>query len=277
MSNQNENPIQDPTVNNSKQASAEHHDEDHGHGFFYPFVFPFYQKNYLPKIWWIPVLALVPILNLILLQGWRFALVSRMTAHKEQILPDADIGLFIRKGAVLWMMTSFYVIIPTIIIFSVGAGELGSLFRGLGCFWTWIFGDNTSPPLHTCLANEADTMIVRLIIEFIWLIVQGTLFKVALIRYAISGKKRVFLSLAVNAGIALYHIKTIVMMIVFGLVMSALFLLATSMMLATVVLTPFIPLILLVVYYYATGYEYGHLGHDITSFRKKKAVIEGTA
>lgn len=245
------------------------------HGFFYPFVFPFYQKQWPVKTWWVAVLALIPILDLAILRGWRLALVRNMANSTDEtvddILPFADVITFFKHGCILWFMTGFYVIIPTIIIFSAGAGEFGNLIDALGCLWTGVFGTSEEFFLFTCIKEEAGDMLVRFTIEIIWLLVSTTLYRVAMIRYAISGKKRVFLNLPVNAFIALKHIKTFLTMWVFGFVLTAFFILLATLMTMTVVLTPLIPLVLLVVYYYATGYEFGHLAHDIAQHKKQKS------
>ncbi|MFT7559751.1 MAG: hypothetical protein ACI93R_001666 [Flavobacteriales bacterium] len=253
------------------------HKEDQGHGFFYPFVFPFYQKQWFGKTWWLAVLALIPIVDLILLKGWRFVLVQRMAVSEEQILPNADIGAFFKYGCVLWFMSIVYLIIPTIIIFSFGAGELGNLFSALKCLWVSVFGSSADASLYRCLKTEAEELVTRVIIEFIWLIVAAPLYRVAMIRYAISGNKRVFLNLPVNAFIVLRHLKYFIMMWVFGLVMTAALVLVTMVMVATAVLIPLIPLVVLLVYYYTTGYEYGHLAHDLVELKKSSSDTKETS
>jgi hypothetical protein len=244
--------------------------DDKGHGFFYPFVFPFYQKNWPKKTWWLAVLALIPILDLAFLNGWRLILIKKMSAGDEEILPDPDVGTFFLKGCVIWFMTFVYLIIPTLIIFGFGAGEIGNLFSALGCFWTSIFGNAQDQGLYMCLKTEANEMMLRIVIEIIWLLVAGTLFRVAVIRYAITNKKSVFLNLPFNTFLALRHIKAFIMMTIFKWIMLAAFTLVAMLMAMTVVLIPFIPLVLLLVYYYTTGYEYGHLGHDIAHKMKQQ-------
>jgi hypothetical protein len=113
------------------------------------------------------------------LRGCRLALVARMGNDEKEILPDAYVGTFFIKGCVLWFMTVFYMIIPTIIIFSFGAGEIGNLFATLGCFWTSMFGSETDPSLYMCLKAEASEMMLRITIEIVWLMVAGSLYRVA--------------------------------------------------------------------------------------------------
>ena len=111
-------------------------------------------------------------------------------------------------------------------------------------------------------------MITRFVIEMVWLVISLPLYRIAMIRYALTGKKRVFLNLPYNGFLVLRFIKPVVMMWIFGIILTAMFTLMTLIMTSTVVLIPFIPLIILLVYYYSTGYEYGHLAHDIANLGK---------
>lgn len=240
------------------------------HGFFYPLIFPYKQKKWFAKTWWLIILTMIPIFDFVLLRGWRLILVRNMSKGEEEILPEPSIAAMIKYGLVLWLMTTFYVIIPTIIIFSVGAGELGNLFSALSCLWSSIFGSSDDPSLYMCLKSEAGEMVLRIIIEIIWLMVSGTLYRVAMIRYAITDKKRVFLSLPINAFLALRYIKSFIMMWVFGVLLVAALTLISMIFSATIVLTPFIPLVVLLVYYYSTGYEYGHLAHQMANTTNQK-------
>jgi len=216
-------------------------------------------------------LALIPIVDFILLRGWRLALVKRMATGEKEPLPNADVISFFKYGCVLWFMTILYLIIPTIIIFSVGAGELGNLFAALNCLRVSVFSSGEGAGLVSCLQAEANELIIRFFIEAIWLVISTPLYRVAMIRYAITGKKRVFFNLPLNALIALQHFKTLFMMWVFGFFMVAILTLITLVFTSTFILIPLIPIVVLVTYYYATGYEYGHLAHTIVERKQTRS------
>lgn len=240
-------------------------------GFFYPLIFPFKEQGWFGRFWWLVLLTLIPILDFVLLRGWRLLLVKNMAMGKESILPTADIGNMFKYGLVLWLMTGFYVIIPTIIIFSVGAGELGNLIAAIGCIWNSVFGSEADIGLYPCLKAEAHDLAIRVSIEVVWLLVSGTLYRIAMIRYAITGKKRVFLNLPFNALLALRYLGTFIFMWLFGIVLAIFFFVLATAMSFTIVLAPFVPLVILLVYYYSTGYEFGALAYKMN----RRKVVSG--
>ncbi len=52
--------------------------------FFYPVVFPYKINNWIARMWALPLIAYIPIADLILLRGWRLKLVRRMAREEEK-------------------------------------------------------------------------------------------------------------------------------------------------------------------------------------------------
>ena len=103
---------------------------EHGlKSYFYSYVFPFTQKDCIQKMWIFILISYIPIVNLLVLRGWRFELVHRLGWKKERPLPKAmDFFKFLANGLVLWMVTLAYLAVPIVIIVLFGLGGWGELY-----------------------------------------------------------------------------------------------------------------------------------------------------
>ena len=67
--------------------------------FLSAFVFPFRQRDCLAKLWWVPLVCLVPFLGLLAIKRWRLDIVRRRMAGRADLLPElADFGRFLADG-----------------------------------------------------------------------------------------------------------------------------------------------------------------------------------
>lgn len=233
------------------------------YNFFYPLVFPFFQKKWFSKTWWLNLIALVPIVNLILFSGWRYHLIKNMVEGEKDILPEAKIISFFKHGIILWCVAILYLIIPMLLIFSVGSGVGGSIME----FGTWVFGTATQDPntiaTDKMLANQASDFAIRLTMEVIWLIVSIPILSTGLARYAITGKISTLLNVPANAMYAVKYMGAHIMMWIFKIFMIIFVGIITSLLVASVFLAIFAPMFGLCVYYWSTGFELGHLAERI--------------
>lgn len=230
------------------------------HNFFYPLVFPFYQKKWFSKTWWLNLIALVPVINLILFSGWRYHLIKNMVEHKENILPEANILSFFKQGVVLWCVATLYLIVPVILIFSAVGGsitEVGSWAMGV------ITQDPNTVATDQMLINQASYFGIRLAIEAIWVVISIPILSTGLVRYAITGKISTLLNFPANAMYASKYIGSHFMMWVFKVFLVIFVGIVVSMLVASVLLAVFAPMFGLCVYYWSTGFELGNLAKRI--------------
>lgn len=93
-------------------------------------TYPFEDRDWVAKLWPLPVIAAIPVLGLIslvLLKGWRFEMVKRL-AHGTNALPPFDGLAMLKTGALLWAVMLGHVFIPGTVCSILGiGGPLGFL------------------------------------------------------------------------------------------------------------------------------------------------------
>lgn len=238
---------------------------NHNHNYFYPLVFPFYQEKWFSKTWWLNIIALVPIVNLILFSGWRYCLIRNMAHQESSILPDANILSFFRYGLILWFVATIYLIVPMILIFTVGSGVGGSIME-LG---SWFAGTITQDPnvvaTDEMLVKQSSDFGIRLMIEIVWLFISVPILNTGLARYAVTGNVSTLFNLPANMMYATKHLGAHFMMWVFKFFMIIFVGIVTTILVASVLLAILAPMFGLLVYYWSTGFELGHLAKRINS------------
>lgn len=233
------------------------------HNFFYPLIFPFFQKKWFSKTWWLNLIALVPVVNLILFSGWRYHLIKNIVEDEKDILPEARIISFFKHGVILWCVAILYLIIPMILIFSVGSGVGGSIME----LWAWAVGTATQDPntiaTDEMLKNQSSDFAIRFAMEIIWVIVSIPILSTGLARYAITGKVSTLLNVPANAMYAVKYVGAHIMMWIFKIFMIIFVGIVTSLLVTSVFLAIFAPMFGLCVYYWSSGFELGHLAKRI--------------
>ncbi len=243
----------------------------HKAGIFTALIFPLFQKNWFSKTWWLVLLAMIPILDLVFLRGWRVQLVHNMAKGYDDILPSPNIIKYFFNGLILWIMTGFYLVIPFIIIFLVGAGELGT-FIDISKWAIDSLVSSTAPEktLSLILQESAVNYSIRITIAFLWLLVSMPIYRIGMIRFAITGRWSCFLNIPLNTFLVIKHIKHFILMWIFGFFLIVFLTIIYTILTATIVLAILAPLVVLMVYYGATGYEFGELGYTLN-----KSEIDG--
>jgi len=247
---------------------------EHKHSFFYPLVFPFFQERWFSRTWWLGLITMIPVFNLIMLSGWRFTLVRRMSQGEKEILPTSAVLSFLKYGLVLWAMGGVYVLVPILLVMATGSGEIGAIIEVV----KWLFGTLSGAEGlisgSEMLTNFGIGLVIRTSIELVWLLVSMPIYRIAMIRYAINGRVGGFLNIPLNAAIAAKYSGRMIMMWVFGFFMVAFIAVTTVLLTATVVLAVIAPIFGVLVYYWSTGFEYGHLAHDMKTAMDAKPQLE---
>ena len=155
-------------------------------------TFPFRGSRGLARIWWMPFATLIPVFASMLLRGWRLDLIRRVSREDPEPLPDVrDTGRFLANGAVLLVMAFLYNLPLTVFVLVFGFGKIAAaldvfwwalqnLFtEGAGTFWAIVGG----------LVME---LLVESIAPILFLVAVYPLYRMAVIRFALSGELRCF-------------------------------------------------------------------------------------
>jgi len=237
--------------------------------FFYPLIFPFKIKHWWKRMWALPIMAYIPIVDFILLRGWRLELVRRMARKEENALPPVHAPRhhikFFKNGIILWLMTGLYVGVPFVIIFSTGTGLWGGLFELTQWVYQSLFSSEPVPPLSEILSENTRNALIRLGIEGVWLILSAPLYRAGMIRFAFTNSMLSFFNVISNVRFIFRQRNLFLKTYLFSMLFKILSFVVTFLLTMTGIGIAFIPLVVLIVYYYSTGYEYGHLAQGVKS------------
>lgn len=223
-------------------------------------IYPFRNPNWPVRLWWVPLVNLVPIFGLIVMRGWRLDITRRMSQGDPDRLPKlADFGRFFGDGVVLWIMTGLYYI-PQIIILSLFAPDLmTNIWSTVLYFWSLLAGD----PMMTFgqyAASIGVGLLTQAGVPILYQLVSLPIYRTAMLRYAITGNMLVFFDFITSARLCMAYFSG-VMAAVFA-TLAANFLInvvLSGVIAATFVGAPLIPLVTIPVSYWVVGYIYGSL------------------
>jgi hypothetical protein len=237
---------------------------------------PFRQERWPEKVWWLSALGFVPFIDLLVFRGWRLEVTRRIGLGERQPLPDGrDLLRFLGHGIILWTMTLLYFIIPFLIIFTTGAGTLRSL-REVA---TWLYLSVTNQPtipLLELLGQEAGRFLTRVAIQGAWLVVSWPMYRVGMLRFALTGNPLSFFRLFSNLAIVLRNIGAFIKLFLYELPTFLLMTTVSAILAATGFGALLIPAVTMPLYYWITGFEYGHLAHELSpSLQQRKAISAG--
>ncbi|MEM9159498.1 MAG: DUF4013 domain-containing protein [Verrucomicrobiota bacterium] len=147
----------------------------------------FRDKDWGKRFWIVPLMAILPLINLILLRGWRFELTRRLMRREAPSLPEpSQLPVFFVSGLALWMMTAVY-------------------FLPHGIFGFVHF-------LHLSHLAEADSprfwaefLIVSAMAWLLWLFT-WPFYRVAMLRFAASGSLLSFFLLPQNLFVIIRNV-----------------------------------------------------------------------
>ena len=235
-----------------------HHDE---HDFLAPLRYPFEQKDWLNRLWWLSILNFIPgpsILNLLILRGWRLEMIRRMAYNVPQPLPDADVIKFLFTGLFLWIMTGLYALVPFILVTIFGVGGIIDSIKDI---FTWILllcSFDLTGAMNFYWSELIDGF-VEVAINYSWVALSFPLYRAGMILYALTGKKRSFLHVGATALFIVRHFKEFIKIYLFTFVF-------WFLMAVLVIITFSVGWIIVPTLYYAcTAAEYGFLARRLAA------------
>lgn len=233
-------------------------------------IYPFLQRDWILKMWIFGALAYVPIINLILARGWRMDYIHRLGWRYEKVLPSPrDLITFIKNGVSLWVSTGAFLLFPVVIIVFFGLGGWLDLWNDIVGLFELIIDYFLSRRLTTgeffgalwnLLVNELIAEFLIFLIENIWLIVYVPIYRVGMIRFALTGNLfQSHLAVGRNLRFLFRNFIDIALMYAFNVFNFILILLIDSILTLTVIGVPLIPIVTFYMFFWNTGYEYGLL------------------
>lgn len=239
--------------------------ENFDNGYLYSFYFPLTIQGWFSKLWWVSLLLFMPFINVLLMRGWRLELMSRIARGDTDPLPPASgIPKYLLKGMLLWTLTFSFTIIPMLIIVSLGIGEIVDTLGDIYTFCTILIGASDTT-LTSFVVNEGFETIACACIAGLWGIVSSPLYRVGMIRHGISGQIRDFWNLPESVRFIIRHPWAILRLYTLSAVSwgGAIFLAGLLASTGFGALVAF--LVLPVMYFSSTGYEYAQLARLMKS------------
>jgi hypothetical protein len=229
-------------------------------GFLAALTFPFREKDVVQKIWWLPLVNFVPVLNLILMRGWRVSVVRRMGRHEAQFLPEPhNLGRFLADGTILWIMTGLY-LIPQIILLAIfGQGAIDNILTILLWIFNTLFTDNPTIALSVLITDVLLGTIMQLIIPGAYWLLSWPVYRAAMIRFSTTGRVWAFFDIITNIKLVARHLDEFMLTFFWTLAMNALIGFVSGLFISTAIGSILVPLITIPMFYWTTGYIYGRL------------------
>jgi hypothetical protein len=225
-------------------------------------------------MWIFGLLSYVPVVNLIIARGWRLEMVHRVGWEYKQPLPEAkDIFRFLLNGLMLWMVTGLYILFPFVLVRLLGLEGWSALYEDAKYVF-FLFVDLLTKEsmtfsrffnlLGSFIINELLEALYVFLIQNIWLVIYIPLYRVAMVRYALT--KNLFLShLSLLANVRFFYNNfiDIILLYVFMFVGGFVTLAIDGLLAMSVIGIPLIPIVTTYMYFWYTGYEYGMLGRKM--------------
>lgn len=258
------------------------------HGFkayLYSFIYPFTQKDWPQKMWLFVVLSYIPVINIIIARGWRLEFVHRLGHGFERPLPGPrDVFKFFKNGLLLWLVTGFFLLLPVVIISKLGLGGFREFVRDiiqlLYLCWDLIRGNKSLSEFFAALGsftkNELLESFGAFMIENIYLIIYLPLYRIGMIRFALT--KNLLASLTAvgkNLRFIFNNFLEVVLLYAFFLLEFLVVLLVDFILALSVIGIPLIPIVTVYMYYWSTGYEYGHIARLMVEQEKGLQTQQG--
>lgn len=235
-------------------------------------AFPLQRKDWPVKLWWIAALAVVPFFGIIMLRGWRLAIIRRITRNNPDPLPDTnELPAIAGHGLLLWGFYLVYTIPVIVLVAIIGFSEYAFLFEFAWWLVEKIFTDNEVAEASSMFGQGIFAIIVTIGAPGLYLIVAGPLYRAATLRCAATGSIGAFLMIPVNAklvikefgGFAFVYIMEKVNWFLMFIAISIVSSVLTATGIGALLVPVAVPVIFLTMNYWITGYLFGNLGNRL--------------
>lgn len=233
-------------------------------------TFPLRHPDWFHRIWWLAVVNFVPVLNLVLMRGWRLELTRRIGYGNPQPFPESrDLGNFLGSGVILWFMTFLYNVPLFFVIFFFERELPRTLWQTVVFLFQWIWGEEGAS------AGAFLSLLVKALgqasLPTLCYFVAWPLYRVAMLRFALTGNPGSFFRPIANLRLVLRHLNLFFLLFFFDLLSQTLLAVAGGVLTALGIGVLVTPAVLLPMYYWTTGHLYGRaasvLAYELTGFQ----------
>jgi hypothetical protein len=226
----------------------------HPQGFLDGLTQPLDQPDAFSRIAICSLIAMIPVVNLVYLAGYKMEIMKRVAQQNEHFLPDPTkevISIFL-EGLRMVFMGFIYYLIPLIGLWMADLGVIQHLLEFDQVFKADNFGEFAKDLLDWCLG-----LLGRMLLFIVWDFLMDPIYMSAKMRYARTGRLSTFLNIPGHALEALrnitFHFKAMAFSLFFWLGTFV----VEGLMSVTVVGGLLFPFIVAALYAISTGYEYG--------------------
>lgn len=227
----------------------------------FPIIFPFKQYEFFKKMWWIPIIAMIPILNTVVLSGWRKDMIYRIGRYDSFQLPESEsiINLAI-EGVLLHLLMIPYFVIPFSLIAYVSQEEYFNIFAFLQ--YT-INPEQGVYFIYEIVPTNFLDWLTKHRFQLAWFAFAFPCFRIALIRSAKRQTWEAFLDVKTNLILLMKH-SAYFFVFAISFIITMIILLAIGKTIYLVnQLFWLVPLITIPIYYWTTGYNYGMFAQEL--------------
>ncbi|MEM6972014.1 MAG: DUF4013 domain-containing protein [Pseudomonadota bacterium] len=231
--------------------------------FFDTFRWPFREADWQAKVWPLPLIAFIPLIDLITFEGWRMMVVKRM-AKGESPLPAFDIGAKLAEGITIVLCRATYVLVPVLISNLTGVG--GLIGRILDLF---LLASGDGQAIGEDFVSD---LAYSMLIIVVWYVISAPIFHCGMIRYALSGDWKCLLNVPANLMLFLGHVHYFILFYIYAVVAAILIVFVAIALTITAVGVVLVPIAVFCLYYTMSAYEIGELAQKIGSRRAARAA-----
>lgn len=257
-------------VQHGHAGAAHHHHEEHG--LLHPVLWPFRSKQEWPRMWWLLLIDYIPVVNLIVMRGWRLEVVRRMARGEQPITPHfQSILKFFGNGLLLWTMTALYALLPLVIIAQLGVGGFKDFVGDLVEFSKILLGQSDQS-LAEFARNELIDSLLEVLIELAWIPLSSPLYRAAMIRFAVTSDIASFGNFPATIGFIFRHFGAFVKLYLFSFLLGIAVAMLGGFLVITGVGAIVVPLVTVPLYYWSTAFEYGELAQKLAKERAERGI-----
>lgn len=231
--------------------------------FFYPIVFPFKEYPEVRKrLWFVPLMAIVPGLNLLLLSGWKMDIIRRINAGDEGLPESKDMLRFLVDGILIWLMKLVYFLVPFLFLSLFDLGILNIIWEILSWLWDALFLRASLSSLISTVKDTAGSLLLNMLVNGLFFLFQSSIYAAGKMRYAVNNRPVSLVELHKNFLLVIRRLDLFAKAWVFGVflttILSAIFWILNFDILGL----SLAPVLCMVIYYWSTGYEQGFLARE---------------
>ncbi|MDG9670600.1 DUF4013 domain-containing protein [Hahella sp. CR1] len=234
-------------------------------------IYPFEDRDWVSKLWPLPLIAAIPVLGLIsviLLKGWRFEMVKRIAQGSHELPPFRPIPM-LKTGALLWVVMMGHMFIPGVLCSILGiGGPLG--------FVADLY-DILTEGFSAWAKSQPSDWLLTILVYLTWGVISFPVFQSGMIRYALSGDWKTLLNAPANFLLFVRHAHYFLKFYIYWVLLSLGIFLADSVLAFTGIGLLLVPVFTVCAYYITTAHELGLLARKVNNTKAASEIAPTAA